>query len=207
MPPSTLCCVPQCQNVKEHFGKRMGDTSRAGGIKNYVYYSLKIYPAKLRCRFVMHKKYTNQYTVELLCWLACSRLNLSTCILSWNEETECLYRLTLFWSRYVRSFTVSGPAGSPLRVLQAARRAVSPLGLHLLTWAPPSTSRRTKRSLPEAAALMRGLQSDRGSPMAWREDKAKSQTSTMLSYHDILLSTAKHQPAYDIFYLLTENII
>lgn len=83
-------------------------------------------------------------------------------------------RLTLFCSRYVRSFTVSGPAGSPLRALQAASRAVSPLGLRPLTWAPPSSSRRTRRSLPEAAALMRGQQSDTGSHMACREHQGQS---------------------------------
>lgn len=77
--------------------------------------------------------------------------------------TICHCGLTLFWRRYVRSLIVSGPAGSPLRALQAASRAVSPLGLRPFTSAPPSTSRRTRRSFPEDAALMSGLQSDRGS--------------------------------------------
>lgn len=112
----------------------------------------------------------NQYTVKPAFRPVCGEDAFK--LTFWNRNMS-RRRLTLLCSRYVRSFTVSGPAGSPLRALQAASRAVSPLGLRPLTWAPPSTSRRTRRSLPEAAALMRGLLSDKGSHMACREHEGQ----------------------------------
>lgn len=122
------------------------------------------------------------------------------------------YRLTLFWSRYVRSFSVSGSPGAPRRALQAARRAVSPLGLRPLTWAPPSTSRRTRRSLPEEAALMRGLQSDRWSPIAWRVKKSQTAFSLMNVHYVTIVhfqqqNTLLSEYWASLFHISLENLV
>ncbi|TNN27797.1 hypothetical protein EYF80_062056 [Liparis tanakae] len=68
-----------------------------------------------------------------------------------------------------RADATRAPACSMQAYIRAAASSgVAPPGSLPLTRAPPSTSRRTRRSLQEAAAMMRGLLSDRGSAMACR---------------------------------------